>query len=138
MMKLHELHQRRLQVTTRLVEDALDRIERLLTPDGRDDEARGVKGGLPAEQSQHLLEEVRRLRTALHEFAQKFSLERHPLELGNVLNAELSSAWVMLENCRPKQMKGYGQPFEEGAREALEESIEQLLGLVQGIRAKLR
>lgn len=59
-------------------------------------------------------------------------------DIRQVLNAELSSAWVMLENCRPKRMKGYGVEFDPAARAALEESVEHLVAQVIALRAKIR
>jgi hypothetical protein len=44
----------------------------------------------------------------------------------------------MLENCRPKGMKGYGVEFDTETRAALEESVEHLVAQVNALRAKLR
>ncbi len=137
-MELHELHKRRLEATVRLVEDAMDRMERLLAEGGREGIVRAVEDSFSAEERREFGEEVRRLREALADLARRFSLERHPMEIRQVLNAELSSAWVMLENCRPKRMKGYGVAFEPEQRRALEESVEELLGHVRSLRSKLQ
>jgi hypothetical protein len=137
-MKLHELHQRRLEATVSLVEDGLERMEHLLTEGGQDRIVRAVEGTISADERASLRESVHKLREALHLLAERFSLERRPLDIRQVLNAELSSAWVMLENCRAKRMKGYGVEFEPQARTALEESVEQLLAQVIALRGKLR
>ncbi|SRR5712691_766052 len=137
-MKLHELHQRRLEATVSLVEDGLERMERLLTEGGQDRIVRAVEGTISADERASLRESVQKLREALHLLAERFSLERRPLDIRQVLNAELSSAWVMLENCRAKRMKGYGVEFEPQVSAALEESVEQLLAQVIALRAKLR
>lgn len=135
---LHELHQRRLDATVSLVEDGLDRMERLLLEGGRSGIVRTVKDTLSAEDRDDLLERVRKLRALLHAFAQEFSLAHKPMDIRQVLNAELSSAWVMLENCRPKRMKGYGVEFDPAARAALENSVQELIERVIALRARIR
>ncbi len=137
-MTLHELHRRRLEATVQLIENGLDRAERLLREDGQKGIVSAVENTLSNADRDSLLEKISQLRSALRNFAERFRLERHPLEIRQVLNAELSSAWVMLENCRPKRMKGYGQPFQEAARKQLEESVEELLAQVKNLRAIVR
>ncbi len=137
-MKLHELHQRRLEATVSLLENALDRIERLFSEGTQNGIVRTIEDTLDAEEHITFLREIRQLRDELHKFAEEYSLQHHPVDIRQVLNAELSSAWVMLENCRPKRMKGYGVEFDPAARTALEASVEQLLARVLVLRAKLR
>jgi len=136
--KLHELHRRRLEVTVSLVENGLDRMERLLGDSVQGGILRSVEDTLSPEERSALLEEIRRLRDDLDKFAEEYRLERHPLALRQVLNAELSSTWVMLENCRPKRMKGYGVDFDPGLRAALEEKVELLVTQVVALRTKIR
>ncbi len=137
-MTLHELHRRRLEATVQLIENGLDRAERLLREGGQKGIVSAVENTLSNADRDSLLEKIGQLRAALRNFAERFRLERHPLEIRQVLNAELSSAWVMLENCRPKRMKGYGVAFDDQTRKALEESIEQLLAQVNTLRVRLR
>ncbi len=54
------------------------------------------------------------------------------------LSAELSSIWVMLENCRPRRLKGYGIEFDAHSREMLEHGIERLLAEVGAMTELLR
>ncbi len=136
-MKLHELHQRRLEATVSLVENALDRMERMLSENSQDSVVRAVEDTLSPDERASFLDEVRQLREELHRLAQQYSLQRHPVDIRQVLNAELSSAWVMLENCRPKRMKGYGVEFDPAVRASLEENVERLLARVITLRAKL-
>ncbi len=137
-MKLHELHQRRLEATVSLVESGLDRIERLLAGGSPSEVARTEEDTLAPEERSALLESLRRLRDQLQSFAKLFSLERRSVDIRQIMNAELSSAWVMLENCRPKRMKGYGVDFDPGLRAALQESVERLVTQVVALRAKIR
>ena len=90
----------------------------------------------PAERRQ-ILEELKRLRAVLIEFSSVVELEKHSLDVRQILAAELSSLWVMLENCRPKRMKGYGVPFQPETRQLIEQQIERLLERVAALRAVL-
>jgi hypothetical protein len=137
-IELHELHRRRLEGTVKLIENGLERMERLLNEGGQQGIVHAIEHTLSSEQRGSLLERIGQLRTALGEFAARFALQQHPLEIRQVLNAELSSAWVMLENCRPKRMKGYGVKLDDPARSALEENLEHLLAHVAAMRARLQ
>jgi hypothetical protein len=137
-MKLHELHQRRLEATVGLIENGLDRMERLLAEDGQGGIVRAVEDTLSPQERSSLLDDFRRLRNELHNVAKLFALQRHPIGIRQVLNAELSSAWVMLENCRPKRMKGFGVEFDPVVRAALDEGVEKLVTQVLALRAKLQ
>jgi len=137
-MKLHELHQRRLEVTVSLVENGLDRMERLLSEGPPGGSVRTVEDTLSPEERSSLLVDFGHLRSQLRRLAEQYSLQRHAVDIHQVLNAELSSAWVMIENCRPKRMKGYGVEFDPVVRATLEDNVEQLLARVLALRAKLR
>lgn len=99
---------------------------------------RTVDDNLSQAQRSALREKIGELRETLDAFARQFALERHPLGIRQVLDAELSTAIVMLENCRPARMKGYGQPFEDSAGRALEENVDRLLAHAETLRALLR
>jgi hypothetical protein len=137
-MELHELHRGRLEATVSLIEDGLDRMERLLRESGRNGIVRSVEDHLSPAQRTSLLENVRQLRMELRAFADRFSLQRHPMDLRQVFNAELSSAWVMLEDCRPNRMKGYGVEFSRTGRAELEEYVEKLLARVKTLLTALK
>lgn len=49
----------------------------------------------------------------------------------------LSSLWVMLENCRPRRMKGYGVSFPPETRQLIEQKLEGLLERVAALRSAL-
>jgi hypothetical protein len=136
-MKLHELHARKLEATVQLIEDGVERSADQLRGAGQQGIVRAVESGLSEEERAELLEKLGEFRAALRRFAERFRLERRALDLRQVLNAEFSSAWVMLENCRPRRMKGYGVAFGAEEREALEESVEELLARVKELRARI-
>ena len=136
-MKLHELHQRRLESTVQLVEASLARIESAVREPESPGIVHAVENTLSVAQRQRILEEVRRFRAVLLEFSGAFELEKHSLDVRQILAAELSSLWVMLENCRPKRMKGYGVSFQPETRQLIEGKLEGLLERVAALRAVL-
>jgi hypothetical protein len=54
-----------------------------------------------------------------------------------VLDAEISTLWVLFENCRPARLRGYGQEFAPDARTTLEETAENLVAQILTMRAQL-
>ncbi len=132
-MNLHEFHARRLESTVGLAEAAIDRTEQLLRA-GQNGVVRKVHDSLSSEVRAELLGRLRELRQALEALAADFALAPHGLDIRQILDAELSTLWVMLENCRPARMKGYGQAFDPQARAALESHVEKLLDAVLSLR----
>ena len=55
-----------------------------------------------------------------------FSLTEHPVDLRQVLAAEVSALWVIFEDSRPARMRGYGQEFSPEAKTALEDLVDRL------------
>ena len=137
-VRLHELHERRLGATVKLIEQSLDRIEHLLRSRRRAGTVDAVDDTLSPESHHELLGKVGQLRERLADFAAQFGLQPHTMDIRQILNAELSTAWVMLENCRPKRMKGYGVPFSEDVRQAIEASVEELLAQVRELQKLVR
>lgn len=137
-VRLHELHQRRLAATVKLIEQSLDRIEHLLRSRHRAGIVDAVDDTLSEKNHHELLGKVGQLRERLGNFAAQFGLQSHAMDIRQILSAELSTAWVMLENCRPKRMKGYGVPFSEDVRQAIEAGVEGLLEQVREVQKLLR
>lgn len=137
-MKLHELPQRRLESTVQLMEAALDRMERLVSEGGKEGIVAVVNNSLSREDRVFLLEKISQLRGSLKDFAERFELQTRSRDIRQILGGELSSAWVMLENCMPTRMKGYGVKFDDPVRMALEEQIEGLLTQVIALRDGLQ
>jgi hypothetical protein len=136
-MKLHEYHARSLEATLSRVDEALNRMERLLIAGGQEGVVRKIENTLSPGSNEILLAEVRSLRKMVVSLAQTFRLEPHPLDIRRVLDAEISTMWVLFENCRPERMKGYGQAFAKEAREALEKNVEMLLAQILKLRKRL-
>ncbi|HEV8384858.1 MAG TPA: hypothetical protein VGQ11_08295 [Candidatus Acidoferrales bacterium] len=134
-IELHELHRRRLEATLKLLSDSLARIDHQLAGNAPRDKEKGIVSTLSAEAQAELLAALAEFRGGLAEFSTHFELQRHAIDIRQFLNAEFSTAWVMLENCRPRRMKGYGVVFEEAAKKDLEANVEKLLLQVSKLRA---
>jgi hypothetical protein len=136
-MKLHENHARSLESALNLADAAALRLERLLNERGQQGVVRVIEDTLSAETRSALLGQVRELRRMLAAMVESFSLEPHHMDLRRILDAETSSLWVLLEDCRPSRMKGYGQEFAPGARAALDATIDDLIAHVRRMRARI-
>jgi hypothetical protein len=135
-MKLNERHQRRLEATVQLLEESIARCQRWLAGSG-EGIVRVVRSSIEENERQRLATALDRFRASLKRFAAHFELEARPVDLAQVLNAEFSTAWVMLENCRPKRMKGYGVAFDPATAAELNNNIDRLLREVEALRREI-
>jgi hypothetical protein len=135
-MKLDDHHQRRLEATVQLLEESIARCRRWLTG-GHEGILRVVQTSIDPAERERLLREIDLFHAALHRFAAEFDLEPRPMSLAQLLNAEFSTAWVMLENCRPKRMKGYGVAFDPDTATALNAEVDRLLVRVEVLRDEI-
>ncbi|HLZ92721.1 MAG TPA: hypothetical protein VKQ28_13490 [Candidatus Acidoferrum sp.] len=136
-MKVHEYHARSLEATLSRADEAIYRMERLLSERGQGGVVRKIEDTLAAEARDGLLIQLGTLRDSLAAVATTFSLESHLLDIRQVLFAEISTLWVLFENCRPARMKGYGQEFTPEARVTLERNIDKLLAQVLAMRSQV-
>jgi hypothetical protein len=136
-MTLHEFHSRSLASTLTLADASVRRMERLLTEDGEEGLIRFIQNTLSPDECSAILREVHSLRDMLTVMAETFSLQRNSLDLRRVLDAELSTLWVLFEDCRPACMKGYGQDFSPEDAARLEETADQLTAHVRTMRERL-
>jgi hypothetical protein len=135
-MKLDDHHQRRLEATVQLLEESIARCRRWLTGTG-EGILRVVQTSIDPAERERLLREVDLFHAELHRFAAEFELEPRPMNLAQLLNAEFSTAWVMLENCRPKRMKGYGVAFDPDVSTKLNGEVDHLLDRLAVLREDL-
>ena len=77
---------------------------------------------------------MRGIRKRLKHAVGRFSLQLQKPEPKQVLAAELSSLWVVLENAMPKRMKGYGKEFDPTDKGDWEDLIRSLLDDVERAR----
>ncbi len=133
-MPLDELHARRLATVGNLFDAALDRMEMVLhsvEKGGDGDEA----SRLSAEQIGIIRDKMATIRSRLNEGLRHFSVRREKPEPQQMLIAELSTLWVILENARPKRMKGYGVEFALQDKAVWETLIDALLHETEVIRS---
>lgn len=133
-MQLHEHHARRLEATVLLLEESVARCQRLLR-EGAGGILRVVQADLEQQKRERLLRLLEAFQQELSQLVQRFELQQRPVGLVQVLNAEFSSMWVMLENCRPKRMKGYGVAFDPEVAAALDRAVDTLLTRIEALRA---
>jgi hypothetical protein len=62
------------------------------------------------------------------------SIQLRKPEPRQVLAAELSTLWVVLENARPERMKGYGREFSPADKADWENLIEGLISDIKEMR----
>lgn len=135
-MALDELHARRLATVITVFEKALDRTEFVLqaVEGGNDRPGAPASGSLSPRQTQRLREMIKVIRQRLADAVGRFALELDKPEPRQVLAAELSSLWVVLENAKPDRLKGYGTEFEVSDEEDWSRLIQSLLDDVEEAR----
>jgi phenylpropionate dioxygenase-like ring-hydroxylating dioxygenase large terminal subunit len=79
-------------------------------------------------------EKMETIRRRLLESLERFSIQIRKPGPRQVLAAELSRLWVVLENARPERMKGYGREFSPADKAAWERLIEGLMSDVKEMR----
>jgi hypothetical protein len=132
-MALDELHARRLATVGKMFDAALDRMEQVLhsVEEGAD----GGEASRPlAEQARFIREKMATIRSRLHKGLQHFSVQLQKPEPKQMLIAELSTLWVILENARPERMKGYGREFARQDKAEWENLIQALMHETEQIR----
>lgn len=133
-MALHELHARRLATVATVVEAALDRIEVVLQRIEDIGEVSHPAFRFTPQQIRGARQEMARIRHRLGEALEHFSIPRRKTDPRQVLAAELSTLWVILENALPKRLKGYGRDFDPADRMEWEKLIRDLLRDIEQIR----
>jgi|SRR5208282_3978310 len=132
-MALDELHARRLATVGKMFDAALDRMEQVLhsleeCADG------GEASRMSAEQARFIRDKMATIRNRLREGLQHFSVQLQKPEPKQMLIAELSTLWVILENARPERMKGYGREFAPQDKAEWENLIQSLMHETELIR----
>ena len=135
-MALDELHERRLATVMSAFDDALDRIELLLRSAEQGREAPGDSAPRPGELA-NVQAAAGRIRRRLQAAAARFDVKRSRPNWRQKLAAELSTLWVVLENARPRRLKGYGREFAPQDRADWERLIRDLLAELDHMRAAL-
>jgi hypothetical protein len=131
-MALDELHARRLATLISVFEGALERMELVL---------KRLETGSPDEPSDIMTAPIRRtrekmavIRDQLAASAKRFSIQVRKPGPRQIVAAELSRLWVVLENARPERMKGYGREFSPEDKADWDKMIEGLMSDVKEMR----
>lgn len=133
-MALDELHARRLATVGNLFDAALARMELTLhAAEENTDSGEGVR--ISAEQARFIRERMAAIRSRLHDGLRKFSVRLQRPEPKQMLIAELSTLWVVLENARPERMTGYSQEFDPVDKSEWESLVEDLMRETELIRS---
>lgn len=133
-MALDELHARRLATVGKIFDAALGRMELILrsAEEGSDG---GESSRITGEQARVARDRMAAIRSRLQEGLRHFSVQFQRPEPKQMLAAELSTLWVILENARPERMKGYGREFAPQDRAEWENLIRALMHEIEQIRA---
>jgi hypothetical protein len=134
-MALDELHARRLATVISVFEGALDRLDRLLQTleSGSGDEPSEIK----PEQIRRARDKMAAVRAGLAASAERFSIRLRKPGAKQVVAAELSRLWVVLENARPERTKGYGREFTPEDKADWDKMTEGLMSDIKEIRRTL-
>lgn len=130
-MSLNELHARRLATVFTVLDGALNRIELLMRSIGTLEDSPGFS----ADQIRAVREKMDRIRNRIKAARGRFSIRPQKPPARQVLAAELSALWVVLENAMPARMKGYGREFDAADQTDWERLIRGLLNDVEQLRA---
>jgi hypothetical protein len=135
-MSLDELHARRLATIGNLFDAALDRMGLVLR--SADESRDGGEGSqLSAEQTRFVRDKIATIRSRVHSSLRHFSIRLQKPERRQMLAAELSTLWVILENARPERMTGYGSGLSPEDEAEWENLVETLLHETEQIRSEV-
>lgn len=132
-MPLDELHARRLATIGNLFDAALDRMD-LVLHSVEKGAGSGEASQFSAEQIEFIRDKMATIRNRLHEGLRHFSVRLQKPEPKQMLIAELSTLWVVLENARPERMKGYGVQFLPADKAEWESLIQALMHETESVR----
>ncbi len=134
-MALDELHARRLATVISVFESALERLDVLLKT--LETGSGGAPPDIKSEQVLRAREKMASVRARLASSAKRFSVQARRPAPKQVVAAELSRLWVVLENARPERMKGYGREFSPEDKGDWDKMIEGLMSDIKEIRRTL-
>ena len=124
--KLPRNHWRALSVVARSIDASLDDIEtRVLNDRTSDSGLHRVARTLNDTQKRQLEAVLFEFRKTLNNFVREFQLSSDHVTDIQILKAQYSHIWVLLEESRPKRLRGYGA-LPDSVRPSLEEAIDLL------------
>ncbi|HUK86028.1 MAG TPA: hypothetical protein VLT85_00055 [Terriglobales bacterium] len=132
---LNEHHRRRLAGSAHLIDAAAARLLDLLEGRTSAQLSRPEDTFAPQER-EFLLASLARLQQLAEELSRKYGLRHRRRDLRRLVAAELSEVWCILEDTRPKKMRGFGAVPPQAAEE-LERDLAPLLELTSRMEASL-
>ena|ERR1035437_657712 len=135
-MALDELYARRLATIGNLFDAAFDRMDLVLRSADRSRDG-GEASYLSAEQTRFVREKIAALQSCLQAGLRHFSVRLQKPEPKQMLVAELSTLWVVLENASPKRMTGYGREFSPQDKADWEKLVQTLMQETEVIRREV-
>ena len=130
---LNENHKRRLAVAMALVDAGVARILDQLDERTSPTTMTVVERSIPQSERTELKETLRELQTLTASVARAYGLDKRRKHLRRTIVAELSQIWTILEDSRPRKMKGMGAGPAEVA-ESLDRDVDQMLKLLERCR----
>ncbi|MBZ5647761.1 MAG: hypothetical protein LAN37_11140 [Acidobacteriia bacterium] len=130
---LNENHKRRLAVAMALVDAGVARILDQLDERTSPTTMTVVERSIPQSERTELKETLRELQTLTASVARAYGLDKRRKHLRRTIVAELSQIWTILEDSRPRKMKGMGAVPAEVA-ESLDRDVDQMLKLLERCR----
>lgn len=124
---------RAVSATLRLVEEAVDRIERLLIDPVTRITFR-LADDLDAEKRHAIHAACDRLRATLVEACQRLGVEAAERSRRRKIRAEVSTLWALLEDTKSPALRGYGPLSPDGGKivdELLDEISTALIGMLR-------
>jgi len=133
-MSLNNAQKRTVSVTMKLVDQALNRCERLLKQGGEQGLLYTIEDHLSAPQKDELLRCNQEMRHILQRLHAQFQFTRHVSTVRQQMGGELSYLWTILEECSSHRLRGYG-PVAESLKTDLDPLLVPLIILIQAMEA---
>lgn len=132
-LRFTEPQERHVASTLKLVEQAVRRLEALLDKAAQGRKDTEMASPFTEEATAVLRSSLHQLSAAVQEVSHRHGFRPRSQNLTRILDAELSSMWEMLEDCRPPAMRGYG-PMDTEVAARLENDMEKLIAAVVELR----
>jgi hypothetical protein len=130
---LNENHKRRLAVAMALVDAGVARILDQLDERTSPTTMTVMERSIPQSERTELKETLRELQTLTASVARAYGLDKRRKDLRRTIVAELSQIWTILEDSRPRKMKGMGA-VPAVIAESLDRDVDQMLELLERCR----
>lgn len=129
-IELPDNHRRHLSTMAYIVEESLDRMERLLTSKGVERATSRISLSYSEQERIRLLALVSRMRSVNEDIVHAFGLRRVELTERQVVRASLTHIWTVVLDSTSSGMKGFGPLPDDLARE-VDARLAGLLGLLE-------